>query len=238
MLSVENLTSAYGRIEALHGVSIEVGAGEIVTLVGANGAGKTTLLRAISGVQPITAGSIRFDGKPIERLPSHDRVAARHHPGSGRAAAVCAFDGRRQFEARRVVAPWSRCDPRDRARLRAVSDARRDAEHAGRGAVGRPTTDARDRAGVDGDPSAVAARRAVDGPCSDPGRSDSRDRSTGSSATGLPSCWSSRMRVRRWRSPTAPMCSKPAGSRRAEPPPKCKSMSGCGRPISASRPPA
>jgi branched-chain amino acid transport system ATP-binding protein len=76
VLSVENLTSAYGRIEALHGVSIEVGAGEIVTLVGANGAGKTTLLRAISGVQPITAGSIRFDGKPIERLPSQDRVAA------------------------------------------------------------------------------------------------------------------------------------------------------------------
>jgi len=76
VLSVRNLTSAYGRIEVLHGVSIEVGVGEIVTLVGANGAGKTTLLRAISGVQPITAGSIRFDGKPIERLPSHDRVAA------------------------------------------------------------------------------------------------------------------------------------------------------------------
>lgn len=76
MLSVKNLTSAYGRIEALHGVSIKVDAGEIVTLVGANGAGKTTLLRAISGVQPITAGSIRFDDKPIERLPSHDRVAA------------------------------------------------------------------------------------------------------------------------------------------------------------------
>jgi branched-chain amino acid transport system ATP-binding protein len=76
VLSVKNLTSAYGRIEALHGVSIKVDAGEIVTLVGANGAGKTTLLRAISGVQPITAGSIRFDDKPIERLPSHDRVAA------------------------------------------------------------------------------------------------------------------------------------------------------------------
>src|SRR6266545_5482788 len=75
VLSVENLTSAYGRIEVLHGVSIEVRAGEIVTLVGANGAGKTTLLRAISGVQPITAGSIRFEGKPIEKLPSHARVA-------------------------------------------------------------------------------------------------------------------------------------------------------------------
>jgi branched-chain amino acid transport system ATP-binding protein len=75
VLSVENLTSAYGRIEVLHGVSIEVRAGEIATLVGANGAGKSTLLRAISGVQPVTAGSIRFEGKPLDKLPSHARVA-------------------------------------------------------------------------------------------------------------------------------------------------------------------
>ena len=75
MLSVESLTSAYGRIEVLHGISIEVRAGEIVTLVGANGAGKTTLLRVISGVQPLKEGSIRFEGKRIEKLPSHVRVA-------------------------------------------------------------------------------------------------------------------------------------------------------------------
>src|SRR5216684_653968 len=75
VLSVENLKSGYGRIEALHGVSITVEAGEIVTLVGANGAGKTTLLRAISGVQPITAGRVLLDGRPIERLPGHARVA-------------------------------------------------------------------------------------------------------------------------------------------------------------------
>ena len=75
MLTIENLTSAYGRIEALHGVSIDVRVGEIVTLVGANGAGKTTLLRAISGVVPMTGGAIRFDGRPIERLPAHARVA-------------------------------------------------------------------------------------------------------------------------------------------------------------------
>ncbi len=75
MLQVENLRSGYGRIEALHGISIEVRAGELVTLVGANGAGKTTLLRAISGVQAITAGIIRYNGEPIERLPGHARVA-------------------------------------------------------------------------------------------------------------------------------------------------------------------
>ena len=75
MLSVDNLASAYGRIEVLHGVSLDVRVGEIVALVGANGAGKTTLLRAISGVQPITAGRISFSGKPIETLPAHVRVA-------------------------------------------------------------------------------------------------------------------------------------------------------------------
>jgi branched-chain amino acid transport system ATP-binding protein len=75
VLSVENLRSSYGRIEALHGVSIEVAAGEIVTLVGANGAGKTTLLRAISGVQPISAGHIRFEGRSIESIPAHARIA-------------------------------------------------------------------------------------------------------------------------------------------------------------------
>ena len=75
MLRVESVTSSYGRIEALHGVSIEVAAGEIVALLGANGAGKTTLIRAISGVQPISGGRILLDGRAIERMPAHARVA-------------------------------------------------------------------------------------------------------------------------------------------------------------------
>lgn len=74
MLEVVNLRSAYGRIEVLHGVNLTVRPGEVVALIGSNGAGKTTLLRALSGVQPITAGEITFLGERIERLPSHRRV--------------------------------------------------------------------------------------------------------------------------------------------------------------------
>ncbi|HXF88235.1 MAG TPA: ABC transporter ATP-binding protein [Xanthobacteraceae bacterium] len=75
MLSAENLTSGYGRIEVLHGISVEVRAGEIVSLIGANGAGKSTLLRAISGVQPINAGAITYEGRRIDRMPAHERVS-------------------------------------------------------------------------------------------------------------------------------------------------------------------
>jgi branched-chain amino acid transport system ATP-binding protein len=74
VLEVSNLHSAYGRIEVLRGVSLEVRAGEIVALIGSNGAGKTTLLRALSGVQPITKGEIRFLGERVDRLPPHLRV--------------------------------------------------------------------------------------------------------------------------------------------------------------------
>ena len=74
MLEIDDLHSAYGRIEVLKGVSLKVQAGEVVALIGSNGAGKTTLMRALSGVQPITAGSIKFLGEPIEKLSSHARV--------------------------------------------------------------------------------------------------------------------------------------------------------------------
>jgi branched-chain amino acid transport system ATP-binding protein len=74
VLSIDNVRSAYGRIEVLHGVSLRVAGGEIVTLIGANGAGKTTLLHAISGVQPLASGAIRFNGKPIHHQAAHQRV--------------------------------------------------------------------------------------------------------------------------------------------------------------------
>jgi len=74
VLDISDLHSAYGRIEVLKGVSLHVAAGEVVALIGSNGSGKTTLMRALSGVQPITGGSIVFLGERIDRLPSHVRV--------------------------------------------------------------------------------------------------------------------------------------------------------------------
>jgi branched-chain amino acid transport system ATP-binding protein len=74
LLSVSYLESCYGRIKALKGIDFEVREGETVALVGANGAGKTTLLRTLSGVQPMSAGSIRFAGEDISKLRSDMRV--------------------------------------------------------------------------------------------------------------------------------------------------------------------
>ncbi|GAB4217383.1 MAG: hypothetical protein Fur007_19370 [Rhodoferax sp.] len=74
LLKIEQLQSAYGRIQALKGVSLEVHAGETVALVGANGAGKTTFLRTLSGVQPACGGSITFDGQDITALRADLRV--------------------------------------------------------------------------------------------------------------------------------------------------------------------
>jgi branched-chain amino acid transport system ATP-binding protein len=74
MLKVTGLETAYGRLKALHGVSIEVPAGSIVTLIGANGAGKTTLLLSIAGVLKPTAGEITFEGTRIDGLPSWEIV--------------------------------------------------------------------------------------------------------------------------------------------------------------------
>ncbi len=75
MLLIEELYSGYGEIEVLHGVSLNVQKGEIVTIIGANGAGKTTLLNTISGLVKTRAGHIKFEGKPIHHLPPHSIVA-------------------------------------------------------------------------------------------------------------------------------------------------------------------
>ncbi len=74
LLRVTDLVVRYGQVEALHGVSLEVRAGEIVALIGSNGAGKSTLLRAISGMIPVASGGISFGGEAITNLPSHQIV--------------------------------------------------------------------------------------------------------------------------------------------------------------------
>jgi branched-chain amino acid transport system ATP-binding protein len=76
LLRVNDLNVAYGKVQALRGVTLEVAAGEMVALLGPNGAGKTTTLRAISGMVPPSGGSIVFDGEPIGGLSAH-RVVAR-----------------------------------------------------------------------------------------------------------------------------------------------------------------
>lgn len=74
-LKIENLHVGYGKTVALHGVSIDVRAGEVVALIGANGAGKSTILRAISGLLKPTSGNISWDDKSISTLPA-DRIVA------------------------------------------------------------------------------------------------------------------------------------------------------------------
>ena len=76
LLQVSALSSHYGRIQALHSVDLAVSPGQLVALVGANGAGKTTLLRAISGVQPISAGRIDFQQHDLSRTVASQRVRA------------------------------------------------------------------------------------------------------------------------------------------------------------------
>ncbi|NDZ18074.1 ABC transporter ATP-binding protein [Variovorax sp. WS11] len=74
MLKLESVKVAYGAIQAVKGVSLEVRQGEVVTIIGANGAGKSTLLKSICGLEPVAEGSIRIDGKDVTHVRAHQRV--------------------------------------------------------------------------------------------------------------------------------------------------------------------
>jgi branched-chain amino acid transport system ATP-binding protein len=93
MLEVKNLTAAYGQVSVLHGVSLKVEKGQLVTLIGSNGAGKTTTMRAISGMISPTGGEISLDGKSIGGLASHQisKLGVAHSP-----------EGRRVFPTQSV----------------------------------------------------------------------------------------------------------------------------------------
>jgi branched-chain amino acid transport system ATP-binding protein len=75
LLEVDDLRVAYGKIEAVKGISFKVEAGEVVTLIGTNGAGKTTTLRTLSGLLQPLAGQIKFEGKSLNKTPAHKIVA-------------------------------------------------------------------------------------------------------------------------------------------------------------------
>jgi branched-chain amino acid transport system ATP-binding protein len=88
LLNIDGVEAGYGKIAVLHGVELRVGAGEVVSLLGPNGAGKTTLLRAITGLLPLTAGSVRFAGQDM---------AGAGPRGSVRAGLVHVVEGHRVF---------------------------------------------------------------------------------------------------------------------------------------------
>ena len=94
MLKIQNLQAAYGKVEVLHGISLEVPKGKLVTLIGSNGAGKTTTMRAISGMIKPKAGSVTLGGVDITGLESHKiaRAGLAHSP-----------EGRRVFSTMSVT---------------------------------------------------------------------------------------------------------------------------------------
>src|ERR1700712_2671943 len=94
LLEVEEVRSGYGRLEILHGVSVNVAEGEFVALLGPNGAGKTTLIRTLLGACVLGSGRVKFDGADVSRLPVHDRAGLRM---------ACAPEGRRVWPTMTVA---------------------------------------------------------------------------------------------------------------------------------------
>lgn len=94
MLSIQNLHAAYGKVEVLHGISLEVPKGKLVTLIGSNGAGKTTTMRAICGMIKPKGGSVTLAGRDITGMESHKiaRAGLAHSP-----------EGRRVFSTMSVT---------------------------------------------------------------------------------------------------------------------------------------
>ena len=90
MLQIKNLEAGYGKVQVLHGISMEVPKGKVVTLIGSNGAGKTTTMRAISGMIKATSGEINLSGKRIDGLESYTiaKLGLAHSPEGRRVFAT------------------------------------------------------------------------------------------------------------------------------------------------------
>ena len=90
MLSIKNLEAGYGKVKVLHGISIDVPKGQVITLIGSNGAGKTTTMRAITGMIKPTGGEVTLGGEKIDGYDSHKiaRLGLAHSP-EGRRVCFC-----------------------------------------------------------------------------------------------------------------------------------------------------
>ena len=90
MLSIKNLEAGYGKVQVLHGISIDVPKGQVVTLIGSNGAGKTTTMRAVSGMIKPTAGAISLSGKRVDGMESYSiaKLGLAHSPEGRRVFAT------------------------------------------------------------------------------------------------------------------------------------------------------
>jgi len=156
VLSVEGLHAGYGSIEVLHGVSVQVQTGEIVTILGANGAGKSTLLKTISGVLPCKGGHVLLNGQDIGCLPPNKlvRLGMCHVPEGKqvfqsltveenlRLGAYCFRSGRdrrrTEDDMERVFTLFPRLAERRRQKAGTLSGGEQQMLAIGRGLMGRP----------------------------------------------------------------------------------------------------
>ena len=211
MLEVDSLCAAYGKVQVLWDVSIEVGEGEFVALIGANGAGKTTLLNAITGVMKPPPARVTFMGHRIEGMPSHS-IADLGLRTSRRAGSLFADMSVREnlemgaypsrsWKKRRatleeVFGLFPRLKERAGQLARTLSGGEQQMLAMGRGLMSRP------KMGLIDEPSNGLAPLVVDGGL--PGAEDPCTR------RASPSSWSSRTCARRWPPPTARTCSRTA----------------------------
>ena len=233
MLEVRDLAVAYGKHEALHGVSLDVAEGETVVILGANGAGKSTLLKAIAGLVPARPGArVRLADLPILGLPAHRVLEARHRAGPRGPRHLPRPHRRREPHARRLRRSRPRGgegEPREGPRP--LPPPRRAPPPARRHHVRRRAADGGDRPRADVGAAAADARRAEPRPRAGarrralrrprPHRRRRHQRAASSSRTSAPAspsptaatCWrpaASSAKARHRASPTTRRCSTPS----------------------------
>src|SRR5579864_2788994 len=152
LLEVSDIHTYYGSIEALKGVSLSVGPGEVVTLIGSNGAGKSTTLRSISGLTPARTGKVRFAGEDITAVPPHEvvgrgvamapegrhvfpRMTVRENLELG---AYLNRDGARGEDLERIYDLFPRLKERDKQKAGTMSGGEPQMLAIGRALMGRP----------------------------------------------------------------------------------------------------